>query len=346
MSRADDRRELFKQLKAGKLARVYYIHGPDPYMLDTAIEAIVQAAAPEGLNAFNHDKFRGKDAAGEKVRAAAEQLPFMVPRRIVILRNVEEMPAKEFEQLGEYFENPSETTVLIVHSMTADKSLDGRTGPVKKMMKVAQAYEFKGFYENEIADFLRRKAQEKNLRLNDETLAHLVEACGTELSPLMDALERIDLYLGNSKTVRDVGVDVVREVVAHTRVHNIFAMTDALGARDFERALQIMATMLDAGEKPIGMMSMIARHFRILARLKDPDVRTLPEREKASAAGVVVFFLRRYQQDSERFTRKELERIRASLLEADIALKSSRIADRVIMESLLHDICFRQKESA
>jgi len=89
MSKSNDRRELFKHLKAGKLSKVYYLHGPDTFMLDSAVEAIIKVAAPDGLNAFNHDKFRGKDAMGDRVRAAAEQLPFMVPRRIVILRNVE-----------------------------------------------------------------------------------------------------------------------------------------------------------------------------------------------------------------------------------------------------------------
>ncbi|MEZ4460127.1 MAG: DNA polymerase III subunit delta [bacterium] len=345
MSRADDRRELFKQLKAGNLATVYYIHGPDPFMLDSAVDAIVQAAAPEGLNAFNHDKFRGKDASGERVRAAAEQLPFMVPRRIVILRNVEEMPTKEFDALADYFENPSDTTVMVVHSITANKSLDGRSSAVKKMRKAAKEYEFKSFYENEITDFLRRKAHEKGLRLSDEAMAHLIEACGTDLSPLVDALERVDLYLGVGAAPREVDVDTVRNVVAHTRVHSVFTLTDALGGRDFERALQVLATMLESGESALGLMRMIARHFRILAKLHDPEIRAMSDRnQKARAVGVVVFFLGRYQQDAGRFSRRELEGIREALLEADIALKSSRISDRVLMEDLLHTICFRRQE--
>ncbi len=341
MSKSTDRREIFKQLKTGKLSNVYYLHGPDAFMLDSAVDAIVNAAAPDGLNAFNHDKFRGKDASGDQVRAAAEQLPFMVPRRIVILRNVEEMASKEFDALADYFLNPSDTTVMIIHSVTGNKSLDGRSSAAKKMRKVADEYEFKAFYENEVTDFLRRKAHDKSLRLSDETMAHLIEACGTDLSPLLDALERIDLYLGGTG-VRDVDLNLVRNVVAHTRVHNVFALTDALGGRDFERALQVLATMLEAGESPLRLMPMISRHFRIIAKLKDPEVRALNDRgERARAVGVVFYFLNRYQQDSERFSRHEIEDIRRALLEADIALKSSRIDNRVLMEGVLHQICFR-----
>ena len=46
MSRSSDRRELFKELKAGKLEQVYYLHGPDPYMLDAAIDAWTPWVAP------------------------------------------------------------------------------------------------------------------------------------------------------------------------------------------------------------------------------------------------------------------------------------------------------------
>lgn len=340
-SRGDDRRELFKNLKAGKLEPVYYVHGPDAFMLDTAVDAIIQAAAPDGLNEFNHDKFRGKDALGDRVRAAAEQLPFMVKRRIVILRNAEEMASKEFDVLGEYFENPSPSTILIVHVMTTNKALDGRSSAVKKLKKVAVEYEFKAFYEDELDDFIARHAQSRKLRLTREATAHLVEAIGTELFLIVDALERVDLYLGDSDTVRNVEEDMIRHVVAHTRVHSVFALTEALGARHLERALQVFGTMIESGEPPIRVAAMVARHFRILLRLKDPTLRNGDRNDVARAVGVAPFFLKDYQKDADRFSKDELFRLHTLMLETDLALKSSRVSDRILMEALLYNICVR-----
>lgn len=340
-SRADSRRELFKQLKSEELAPVYYVHGPDAFMLDSAVDAIVAAAAPEGLNEFNHDKFRGKDSLGSKVRAAAEQLPFLVQRRIVILRNVEEMPAAELEILSEYFLDPSPSTVFIVHALTSNTNLDARLTPVKRLKKVAQEFEFKAFYEDELGEFVSRHAAQRNLSLSREALAHLVESIGTELFLIVDALERLDLYLGDSNTKRTVEVDVVRHVVEHTRIHSVFTLTEALGARQTERAFQVFNTMVES-EAPVKLAALIARHFRIITKLKDPALRGADRSELARTVGVAPYFLKDYQRDADRFSLSDLYRIHTWLLETDHALKSSRVSDQILMESLIFKICSKE----
>lgn len=344
MSRKSDRRELFKDLKGGKIQLVYYLHGPDPYMLDAAVDAICDAAAPEGLNEFNHDKFRGRDVEGQKVLAAVEQLPFMAKRRIVILRDAQAMPTRELDEFAEYFENPSDLTVFIIHAMTADKKLDGRISAVKKMRKVAAEYEFKAFYENELDGFLNREASKRKLNLAPAARAYLIEAVGTDLNPLVDALNRIDLYLGDDAENRSVGEELVQEIIAETRVHSIFSLTDALGSRDLERSLKLIDGMLLSGEPALRILAMIARHFRILTKLKDPSLRSGSRNDTARAVGVTPYFLKDYQRDAGRFSISELDQVRTRLLEVDSSLKSSGLSDRVVLESLLMDICMKPAE--
>ena len=88
-----DRREIFKDLKRGEPATVYYLHGEDSYMLDTAVDAVIEAALPEGRNEFNFQKFRGSDATAEAIRSAADTLPFMTRRRVVLVQDLQTMPA-------------------------------------------------------------------------------------------------------------------------------------------------------------------------------------------------------------------------------------------------------------
>ena len=348
--RKEERRELFRHLKSGDLAPIYYIHGPDGFMLDAAVDAIVEAALPEGPNDFNFDKFRGKDAAVDQVRAACETLPLMSKRKLVLVRDLQEMPTAELEELADYFADPSPSTCLVFHAMTAQKSIDGRLGAVRKLKKAAQTYEFKAFYENELDDFIGRQAARRGLSLDRGASAYLVEAVGTDLASLDGALEKVDLYLGapagGASGPRRVEADDVRTIIAETRIHNVFALTEALGARQFEKALKVLDGMLVAGESPIGAAAMIARHFRIVAKLHDPEVRRMSKNDKARAVGVSPYFLRDYDADAQRFSRPEIERIRQRLVETDLALKSSRLSDRAIMEGLLYDICFRDDHAA
>ncbi|MFP4600027.1 MAG: DNA polymerase III subunit delta [Persicimonas sp.] len=342
----DKARNFFRQIKKKKPAPVYYVHGEETYMLDQAVEAIVAHAAPGGTNDFNYDSFHGRNTSGQAVVAACEQLPMMVDRRVVVLRDAQELPMSELEQLGSYLDDPADTTCLVVHAHTAKKRLDGRKTVVKKLKKAGLSCEFESLYENEVGQFLHKQAGQRDLRLMPATVAYLIEAVGTDLASLDKALAKIDLYIGESdQSPRQVDESIVQQVVAHTKVLDVFDLTDALGDRKFEDALSVLANMLLNGEPPLRILFMIARHFRIVAKLHDPSVRNLGRNPKARAVGVVPYFLKDYQRHANKFGPAEIEAIRGRLLEVDTALKSSGLDDRTIMEQLLYDICFETNSS-
>lgn len=341
---AKDRREIFKDLKSGAPAPVYYLHGEDSFMLQSAAEAVIDAALKGGANEFNFQKFRGNDATADPIRSAAETLPFMTARRVVLVQDMQAMATAELDALREYFDDPSPTTVLIMVAMTASKKPDGRSAAVKALKKAAQVYEFKELREYEVAPLVERQAKKLGLRLDRAALAYLVEAVGTDLATLVAALGKIDLYIGADR--RQATLEDVQAIVSDTRVKSIFDLTDAVGGRKFGDALKILDRMLTAGESAIGITAMFARHFRIVGRLHDPKIARLDKNATVKAVGVSPFFLKNYEADARRFARREVEVIRRKLVETDLALKSSRLSDRVLMESLLLDICRRQEATA
>lgn len=341
---AKDRREIFKDLKSGEPAAVYYLRGEDGYMLSTAADAVIAKALPDGRNEFNFQKFRGNDATAEAIRSAAETLPFMTRRRVVLVQDLQSMPSTELDALSEYFADPAPTTVLILVAMTAQKKPDGRSAAVKAMRKAAQEYEFKELREYEVAPIVERNAKSFGMKLDRAAAAYLVEAVGTDMATLMEALRKIDLYLGPDQ--RTATVDDVQAIVSDTRVKTIFDLTNALGARNVGTALKILDRMLIAGESAIGITAMFARHFRIVGKLHDPGIARLGKNEAARALGVSPFFLKDYQADARRFGRGEVEQIRRRLVETDLALKSSRLTNRVIMEAFVMGACTREKARA
>jgi DNA polymerase III subunit delta len=340
----DSARKFFRELKKSEPAPVYYVYGEETYMLDEAVDAIIGHAAPDGVNDFNFDSFHGRNTSGEAVVAACEMLPMMADRRLVILRDAQELPMSELEQLGSYLDDPSPTTCLLVHARTAQKKLDGRTWIVKKLKKAGTSCKFESLYENEVGEILRKQANKRGLRLAPAATAYLIEAVGTDLASLDKALDKLDLYVGDSEeSPRYVEADVVGEVVAHTKINSVFDLTDALGDRKFEDALHVLDSMLLNGEPPLRILAMIARHFRIVAKLHDPSVRNLSRKKKAGKVGVVPYFVKDYQRHASKFSPTEIEAIRERLLEVDTALKSSGLDDKTVMERLMYDICFRTR---
>lgn len=311
-------------------------------MLDEALKAIREAACPQGVNDFNYDVFQGKDIRGDAIRACAEMLPMMAERRLVVVQDIQEVPLAELEPLRDYFKDPSPTTCLVIHARTSeDKKIDGRSGFIRALTQVAESCEFKPMYENEVGPFVLRQAQRRGMHIDQQALAYLIDAVGTKLADLDHALEKIDLYLGPSADgqPRQVHLDQAAAVVARTRSRSVFDLTDALGDQNFQLAIEVLERMLLDGQAPILIARMISRHFRIVARLQDPQLRNAPNSEKARAVRVSPYFLRDYERHGRTFSPREVAAILRRMLQVDIALKSSHLPDRVIMEQLLTDIC-------
>lgn len=344
----DRARDFIRNVKKGEPAPIYFLHGEEAYMLDKAVEAVIDAAAPEGTNDFNFDTYRGRDATGEAIREAAEMLPMMADRRIVLVKDLQELPMSELEKLDDYFEDPADTTCLVLHANTAGdrNGIDGRKSIVKKLKKAAEHCKFEALYESEVGDVVRKHAADRGLRFDRAASAYLVEAVGTDIATLDRALDKIDLYIGppdaqDSGSQRTVHKEEVEAVTAQTRVRSVFDLTDALGDRKYQDALQILENMLLTGENAIPILYMVARHFRLVDKLHDPEVRRLGKYKQASAIGVPHFFLSDYKRHARKFSPGEVAEIRDRLLETDQSLKSTGLDDRTLLESLLYDICFR-----
>lgn len=317
---------------------IYYVFGEESYLLDRAVENIVKLATPDGPSDFNYDLFHGKDLQGDQLRSTVETLPFMAPRRVVIVRDLQEMDLRQLQSMEDYFTNPAPSTCLIFHAMTLQKGVDGRNSFVKKLKKAATVGEFKQFKVHDAEKFIEKQAHDRNMRLSDAAIAHLIQAIGPNLAEIDLAMTKIDLYLGKPDTMRRVEDTHVKDIIAETRSHTVFELTDALGAKQLEEALHILDSMLTAGEAPIMINQMIARHFRIIAKLQDPSLRNADRNQKAKAAGIPSFFLNDYQRQAAHFSAQNVERILEQLVDVDIALKSSKLKDRVHVEHLIMEI--------
>ncbi|MBA2663499.1 MAG: DNA polymerase III subunit delta [Bradymonadaceae bacterium] len=341
---SDSARDFFKSIKSAPIAPIYYLHGAETYLLDKAVAAIIEAVAPGGLNEFNFNTFHAKSATGDQIRSAVEMLPMFVPKRVVVVRDLQEIVLSELDALDDYFDNPSPSTCLILHARTAEKSLNGNSGIVRKLKRASQVFEFKAFYESEVGAFIAKQAAGRKMRLSSGAQAYLVEAVGTDLAQLDVALEKVDLYIGAAREgqARSVELEDVEAIIAQTRVRSVFDLTDALGNRSYEQALKILEAMLVAGDAPLMITAMVARHFRVLSKLGDPTLRSAPSKEIASAVGVAPFFLRDYQRHAQKFSPAEIDGVLSVMLEVDIALKSSKLSGRTILDGLLYKICFRE----
>ncbi|MBA2270521.1 MAG: DNA polymerase III subunit delta [Chthoniobacterales bacterium] len=106
-------------------------------------------------------------------------------------------------------------------------------------------------WEEEATEIVRSRAKARGLQFQEEALDLFVLLTGGDTRQIENELEKIDLYVAES---RRVTADEVRTLVPLSRAGVIFELGNALAGCDLNRALGLVRSLLDQGESAIGIL--------------------------------------------------------------------------------------------
>lgn len=327
-----DLRRLQQRLESSAPAPLYLLMGEETFLIQEALLLLKQKSVIESARDFNCDVFDASEADAATVKDAAEMLPMMSARRFVAFRGVDDLKDKEWEILFPLFENPPDTTTMVLTC----EALDKRKKSYKKISEAAVVIECKRPYDNQVADWIEYLAFRRNLKVSREAAQLLKQFVGTNLTELNNELGKLMDYLGERTTIE--AKDVL-QVVSQTRVDRIFDLTDAIGRRDRATALHSLANLLEHGQSEVGILAMITRHFRILGQLKEGQKDGLSGTRLSTKAGIPQFLLTQYLEQIRLWDEKKIERTFTVLEDTDRALKSSSVPPHVWLENFVLKTC-------
>lgn len=300
---------------------IFAFVGEENLLLRRALEKHLAERVDPAAKDFNFDVLEGPEVESRKLADLIGLLPMMAPRRVILVRNAQALKKGEMEGLTELLAKVPETTDLIF----AGEKGDMRTSFWQKVSKLGKLKEFKPLDAREAPSWVTEEARTAGFQIEFQAAQWMVSALGNDLSTLQSALEKIYLLKAGEKRITLADVEACVTAVSW---RSIFDLTDAVGQRSLERSLSLYRRMQTSGESPIALLGLLARHFRILSKVKEGD-----------SAGVPPFFLKDYQRQAGFFDERRLEEKREKLFQSDWALKSSPIDSDVLFERLLMDLC-------
>ncbi|MBX3022070.1 MAG: DNA polymerase III subunit delta [Bdellovibrionales bacterium] len=327
-----DLRKLQQRLEKQAPAPIYLLLGDEAFLVHEAVQLLKHCSVDASTMDFNCDIFDAGETPASQVKDAAEMLPMMSARRLVVFRGVDNLKDKDWEILYQLFDNPVDSTTFV---LTAE-SLDKRKKSYKKVADAAVVVELKRPYENQIVDWIDYLAYRAGLKVNREAAQLLKQFVGTNLTELNNEIAKLRDYIGQRKEVEPADV---LQVVSQTRVDRIFDLTDAIGRRDKVHALHSLANLLEHGQSEVGVLAMISRHFRILSQLKDGQRGGLSGQRLATQAGIPQFLLNQYLEQIRHWDESKIQRTFNVLQDTDRALKSSSVPSHVWLENFVLKTC-------
>lgn len=318
----------------GDLKPVYLIYGPEELLLEQAVERLQKRLSAIADLDFNLDLFDGEQVLADEVVSAANTLPFMSERRLVIVRRADRMNTEGLRVLAEYAANPNPDTTLVLVASKIAKN----TRIFKAVDALGGVAEYKAPAKREYASTVVRMFAERGKRVGLDAAEVLVRAVGYDLRRLAVEIEKIASYTGDEATLSRAQVE---EVMSTSATTSIFDLLDAIGTRDTRLALRLVARLVDEGESVHGMHAMGVRHVCNLVStraLMDRDADMSPTPLVSREIGVREWQARNLVSQARRFETAELVDALRAAAAGEAEMKTSR-DPRLVFELWLMAVC-------
>lgn len=290
-----------------------------------ASEALDKVRAEVAADPLSEVAFTADAAPAELVEALTTS-SLLGGRRLVIVRNAQELKKDHAEALAEYLESPSPDSVLVLVAAGRTK-LDAA---VKKHGAVVALEPPRG---RRLAGWVRERARARGLKMDDRGGWALIDAVGTELRDLDGALSQLSTGSGPDGRV---GAAEVRRMFPRLADQRVFAFTDAVGDRRMELAMGSLRRLLEQGDEPLVLFgSLVAQVRRMLRARRYADQGSAAVGE---ALGLPGWRAERLQKQARSYREEELVAALGILAAADVEIKGGDLPPEVALEKAVLQI--------
>lgn len=349
--------ELKKQLAADTFSSVYLIAGEEKYLVKRAAGRLIKRAGGEAFPEFNLHEF-GNDSGVDGISDAAQALPFFAEHKCVAVAdfNVEEKDSVELQKLYELLDVTPDTTSLVFWYPTLD--FDGKKSA--KWKKFQKAVSDKGSVllcgrrtGAELQKLLLREAEKAGCVLSRQNASRILDYAGQGVTALLHEMEKLCAFaLGQAQEGAlpagqqpEITVEMIEALVPKTTETTVFLMSNALVAGNYEKAYSLLDLLFYQNEEPIAILGALSSAYVDMYRVRA----ALESGQPASAAGAYgeykgkEFRLRNAERSARSLKPEALRSSLDLLLEADMALKGSRLSGRIVLEELIAKLLLAAK---
>jgi DNA polymerase-3 subunit delta len=273
---------------------VYLFLDCDEYLAAQRIGELKAAVGDAELADLNIAEWEGSSTNANEILGQAAMMPFLTLRRLVLVRgylsNLEKrMSASKSTESAAHQEAAHFLAGLATINDTCDlllveNGLDKRRaiwkgfrlkgqGGEREVAGLAALIAAKHIVQEELAppdakelpSWIMRRARELKINIEPRAVQLLAVFVAGNLRQLDNELEKLSLYAG----ARPITAGDVNLMVSDASEAMIWNLTDALSQRNGAKAMQSLQALRRSDNHPIYLVSMIARQFRVMLKVKE-----------------------------------------------------------------------------
>lgn len=322
-----------ESLKRGAIAPAYLFEGEEAYFHDEGIRLLEQAALPPEALSIDRESLRGGEAPLAAILDLASTYPMGGVRRLVIVRQADEVRCDTADPLKAYLKAPNPKTCLAF----SDTKFDRRRVLYRALADLAVRVDCAPLDEARTAAWVRERLRGRGCGISADLAAAVAAGlAGAGLSRVSAEMDKLMSSLGSPRPVEASDLALLADV---PRVEDAFRLAAHTARGERAEAIGIARALLRSGEDPVKLLGGISWYFRNALKARVAEARRLPPRETTQMYGIDRGRIERFAREVGRARVEDLKEALALCLRTDRELKGQGARDPLnALERLVHQV--------
>lgn len=314
-----------EDIKSGQYKTVYLLFGEESFLKQSYKKKLKEAIA--GDDTMNYNYFEGKGLDVNELISLADTMPFFSDRRLIVVEDSGFFKTSA-DALTDYLPSVPDTTCIVF----VEDAVDKRNRLFKKVKELGHVAEMKRQDSAQLARWAGTILAQNGRKITNATMNLFLERTGDDMENIRMELEKLISYTMGADVVTSEDVEAVTTVQV---TNKIFDMVNAIVTRKTRLAMDLYEDLLTLKEPPMRILFLIARQFNQLLLVKELTAKGTDRGTIASKLKIPPFVAGKVSAQAGAFTKEQILNCVTGCVEAEEAVKTGRLNDRMAVELLI-----------
>lgn len=344
--------QFIDSIKTRELKPVYLFYGEEQYIMDYTLKLLKEEFIQESLETLNYIVIEGEEASFDKVLNACETLPFMSEKKIVIIKELPVLNNKKDSQNAEIVDNSTLAeyllkldNYLILIFTIKNKEVNKSNAIYKSINKVGDIVEFHRLKGKDLSNWIENRFKAYKRKISNANINYIIQQSQyndpNSEKTLYDLENEIIKICNYVQVNGEVTKDIIDNLMAKTLEMNVFNLLNEISNKRGENAMRIFSEMYMSNRPVLFILHMIVRQLRNMLQYKIYKSKGYSKRDTLEKMKLSEFEFNKVANQSNNFTITQLENAMKYCLHADEAIKFNYTDERLAMEMLITQLCFK-----
>ncbi|MDD2189350.1 MAG: DNA polymerase III subunit delta [Eubacteriales bacterium] len=338
-------KKIDREIKSNIVKNLLFLYGRENFLIHWAVDTLVQKNVNEVCREMDFSHLDGTTVTLEQIINSCETVPFLSPKRVVLISDFKliegtkskNLNEEEEKRLAVYLKQLPQECMLILTAEGVDK----RKRLYKTVSEVGSVYEFGELDEKSLRSYIAKRFRESGKKANTSVISQIIQTSGYydkdtdyNLYNLENDIKKAIAYSEES----DVGIDAVNHTISGNIDTYVFNLIDHLSGNRKGEAYQILHNLLVSGENEYRLLALLASHFEIILSVKEMKEEGKSLQEMKKLLGIHEYRIKVAAMLTERYTLSSLRKILRKIYEIDKHIKTGLLEASLALELFIAEI--------